>query len=185
MFPALSLNPKWFLWSRVRELTGFSVYVSIIDWANRLNYSIDAIIIGAYMGAAAVALWTVPQRLAELTQRLTNQFNGVIFPVIVDSDAGQRPDRLRIIFIQGTRFSLATVIPLAAAMFLLARPLILAWVGPEVRRQHRRHAGADLRGRDPRRQRDARPACSRAQANIGSSPSRTPARRWRTSASAC
>jgi len=131
VFPALSLNPKWFLWSRVRELTGFSVYVSIIDWANRLNYSIDAIIIGAYMGAAAVALWTVPQRLAELIQRLTNQFNGVIFPVIVDSDAGKRPDRLRTIFIQGTRFSLVAVIPLAAAMFLLARPLILAWVGPK------------------------------------------------------
>jgi O-antigen/teichoic acid export membrane protein len=131
VFPALSLNPRLFLWSRVRELTGFSVYVSMIDWANRLNYSIDAIIIGAYIGAAAVALWTVPQRLAEMIQRLTNQFNGVIFPVIVDSDAGQRPERLRIIFIQGTRFSLVTVIPLAASMFLLAQPLILAWVGPK------------------------------------------------------
>jgi O-antigen/teichoic acid export membrane protein len=130
VFPALSLNPRLFLWSRVRELTGFSVYVSIIDWANRLNYTIDAIIIGAFIGPAAVALWTVPQRLAEIIQRLTNQFNGVIFPVIVDSDAGQRPERLRTIFVEGTRFSLVTVIPLTAAMFLLARPLIVAWVGP-------------------------------------------------------
>ena len=131
VFPALSLDPRLFLWSRVRELTGFSVYVSIIDWANRLNYSIDAIIIGAYLGAAAVAIWTVPQRLAEMLQRLTNQFNGVIFPAIVESDAGQRPERLRVIFIEGTRFSLAAVVPLAAAMFLLAQPLILAWVGPK------------------------------------------------------
>jgi O-antigen/teichoic acid export membrane protein len=114
----------------VRELTGFSVYVSIIDWSNKLNYSIDAIVIGAYLGAAAVALWTVPQRLAEMLQRLTNQFNGVIFPVVVDSSAAQKPERLRTIFIQGTRFSLVTVIPLAAAMFLLARPLVLSWVGP-------------------------------------------------------
>ena len=85
VFPALSIDPRLFLWSRVRELTGFSVYVSIIDWSNKLNYSIDAVIIGAYLGAAAVALWTVPQRLAEMLQRLTNQFNGVIFPVVVDS----------------------------------------------------------------------------------------------------
>ena len=35
-----------------RELTSFSVYVSIIDWSNKLNYSIDAIIIGAYHLAA-------------------------------------------------------------------------------------------------------------------------------------
>jgi O-antigen/teichoic acid export membrane protein len=131
VFPLLSIQPRLFLWSRVRELTGFSVYVSIIDWSNKLNYSIDAIVIGAYLGAAAVALWTVPQRLAEMLQRLTNQFNGVIFPVVVDSDAGQKPERLRTIFIQGTRFSLVTVIPLAAAMFLLAQPLVLSWVGPK------------------------------------------------------
>jgi O-antigen/teichoic acid export membrane protein len=131
VFPALKLDPRLFLWSRVRELTGFSVYVSIIDWANRLNYSIDAIIIGAYLGAAAVALWTVPQRLAEMLQRMTNQLNGVIFPVIVDSDAGERPERLRVIFLEATRFSLVAVVPLAASMFLLAQPLILAWVGPK------------------------------------------------------
>jgi O-antigen/teichoic acid export membrane protein len=131
VFPSLSLNPRRFLWSRVRELTGFSVYVSIIDWANKLNYSIDAIVIGAYLGASAVAIWTVPQRLAEMLQRLTNQFNGIIFPVVVDSDAGEKPEHLRMIFIEGTRLSLITVLPLAAALFLLADPLIRAWVGPK------------------------------------------------------
>jgi hypothetical protein len=57
--------------------------------------------------------------------------NGVIFPVIVDSDAGERPERLRVIFLEATRFSLVAVVPLAASMFLLAQPLILAWVGPK------------------------------------------------------
>ena len=130
VFPALSLRPSLFLWSRVRELTGFSVYVSIIDWSNKLNYSIDAIVIGAFMSAAAVTLWTVPQRLAEMLQRLTNQLNGVLFPVVVDSDAGQKPERLRAIFIEGTRLSLVSVMPIAAALVLLAAPLIHAWVGP-------------------------------------------------------
>jgi O-antigen/teichoic acid export membrane protein len=130
VFPALSIRPSLFLWSRVRELTSFSVYVSIIDWSNKLNYSIDAIVIGAFLSSAAVTLWTVPQRLAEMLQRLTNQLNGVLFPVVVDSDAGERPDRLRAIFIQGTRLSLVSVVPLAACLVLLARPLIEAWVGP-------------------------------------------------------
>jgi O-antigen/teichoic acid export membrane protein len=131
VFPALRIQPSRFQWSRVRELTSFSVYVSIIDWSNKLNYSIDAIVIGAYISSAAVALWTVPQRLAEMLQRLTNQLNGVLFPVVVDSDAGNRPERLRAIFIQGTRLSLISVVPLAAAMFLLMDPLIRAWVGPK------------------------------------------------------
>jgi len=96
-----------------------------------LNYSIDALVIGAYLSASAVTLWTVPQRLAEMLQRLTNQFNGVLFPVVVDSDAGQKPDRLRALFVQGTRLSLVTVMPLAGALFLLMTPLVQAWVGPK------------------------------------------------------
>jgi len=131
VFPSLSIRPSLFLWSRVRELTSFSVYVSIIDWSNKLNYSIDAIVIGAFMSAAAVTLWTVPQRLAEMLQRLTNQLNGVLFPVVVDSDAGAKPERLRAIFIQGTRLSLVSVVPVAAALMMLAAPLIHSWVGPQ------------------------------------------------------
>jgi O-antigen/teichoic acid export membrane protein len=131
VFPALRIRPSRFQWSRVRELTSFSVYVSIIDWSNKLNYSIDAIVIGAYISSAAVALWTVPQRLAEMLQRMTNQLNGVLFPVVVDSDAGKKPERLRAIFVQGTRLSLVSVVPLAAALGLLADPLIRAWVGPK------------------------------------------------------
>jgi O-antigen/teichoic acid export membrane protein len=130
VFPALSIRPSLFLWSRVRELTSFSVYVSIIDWSNKLNYSIDAIVIGAYMSTAAVTLWTVPQRLAEMLQRMTNQLNGVLLPVVVDSDSAERPERLRAIFIQGTRLSLVSVAPIAAALTMLAGPLIHAWVGP-------------------------------------------------------
>jgi O-antigen/teichoic acid export membrane protein len=34
------------------------------------------------------------------------------------------------IFIQGTRLSLFSVVPLAAALFMLARPLVESWVGP-------------------------------------------------------
>jgi O-antigen/teichoic acid export membrane protein len=130
VFPALSVRPSLFRWPRVRELTSFSVYVSIIDWSNKLNYSIDAIVIGAFLSSSAVALWTVPQRLAEMLQRLTNQLNGVLFPVVVDSDTGRKSERLKVIFLEATRLSLASVMPLAAALTILARPLILSWVGP-------------------------------------------------------
>jgi O-antigen/teichoic acid export membrane protein len=129
VFPLLRVRPSLFRWSRVRELTSFSVYISIIDWSNKLNYSIDAIVIGAFISPAAVAIWTVPQRLAETVQRFTNQLNGVLLPVVVDGDSRQQPERLRAVFLQGTRLSMAAVVPLASAMFLLAAPLIHAWVG--------------------------------------------------------
>jgi O-antigen/teichoic acid export membrane protein len=130
MFPALSLRPSLFRWSRLQEVTGFSVYVAMINWSRQLNYATDAIIIGAFMTPAAVALWTVPARMAEFVQRLSNQLNGVLLPVVVDSAATRQRERLRTIFIQGTRLSLVGVIPLAATLFLLAAMVIPSWVGP-------------------------------------------------------
>jgi O-antigen/teichoic acid export membrane protein len=105
--------------------------MALIDWANKLNYSIDAVVIGIMLGTGAVAVWSVGQRLAEATQRLTNQLNDILFPNIVDHHASDRVDRLQRLFLIGTRLSLATVVPIAAVLVLMARPLVHAWVGPE------------------------------------------------------
>jgi O-antigen/teichoic acid export membrane protein len=131
VFPGLRIRASLFRRERLRELTTFSVFMLLIDWANKMNYSVDAIIIGAFLNTTAVAVWTIGQRLAEITQRLTNQLNDVLFPTVVDNHAADRLQRLQAIFVQGTRLSLATVIPLAGGLFLMAAPLVHTWVGPE------------------------------------------------------
>lgn len=129
IFPAMEIRLRYFRRERFREVTSLSVYMLLIDWANKLNYSIDALVIGAFLNTSAVAVWTVGQRLAEVTQRLTNQLNEVLFPAVVDNDTAERVHRLQAIFIQGTRLSLATVVPMGGAMMLMAGPLVHAWVG--------------------------------------------------------
>src|ERR1700736_939603 len=131
VFPDLRIRAGSFRIARLREVTLFSVYILLIDWANKVNYSLDALVIGAFLNTSAVAVWTVGQRLAEATQRLTNQLNEVLFPTIVDNDSAARASRLRSIFVQGTRLSLAAVVPLGGALMLMAGPLVRAWVGPD------------------------------------------------------
>ena len=131
VFPALRIRLRYFQRDRLREITGFSVFILIIDLANKLNYSTDAIVVGAFLGTSAVAIWAVAQRLIEIVQRITDQLNAVLFPVVVDSSTVERLDRLQKILIQGTRLSLAMVVPLATVLGLLARPLVLIWVGPQ------------------------------------------------------
>jgi O-antigen/teichoic acid export membrane protein len=133
VFPALRIRPAFFRRDRLREITGFSVYSSIIDWANKLNYELDEIVIGVFLGPAPVAVWAVAERIISGTQRLTNQGNAVLFPVVVDSEATQRIGRLQKIMLEGTRLSLATVLPIALVLIVLAEPLIRVWVRkPEV-----------------------------------------------------
>jgi len=128
IFPELSISPKLFCRHRLREVTGFSVYASLIDWANKLNYQLDTVVIGAFIGSGAVAVWAPAERIISGTQRLTNQLNGVLFPTIVDSDVTKQQDRLQQILLHGTRLSLVMVVPLTAALILLADPLVHAWL---------------------------------------------------------
>ena len=130
VFPALRIRPWLFKRERLREVTGFSIFILIIDLANKLNYSTDSIVVGVFMGTAAVAVWAVAQRLIEIVQRITDQLNAVLFPVVVDSSTVARVDKLQRILIQGSRLSLAMVVPLATVLGLTARPVVMAWVGP-------------------------------------------------------
>jgi O-antigen/teichoic acid export membrane protein len=131
VFPDLRIRPGYFKRERLREITGFSVFILIIDIANKLNYSTDAIVIGAFLGTSAVAIWAVAQRVIEIVQRISDQLNAVLFPVVVDNATVQRLDRLQEILVQGTRLSLAMVVPMATVLGLTARPLVMVWVGPQ------------------------------------------------------
>lgn len=131
VFPRLRIRLRSFRWLRLKEVTGFSVFILLIDLANKLNYSTDTIVIGAFMGTTAVAVWAVAQRLIEIVQRITDQLNSALFPVVVDNSTIQNLDRLQKILLQGTRLSLAMVIPLATGLALLSGPLVMAWVGPD------------------------------------------------------
>ena len=132
VFPALRIRLTSFRRERLREVTGFSIYAGVIDWANRLNYELDEFVIGMFIGPAAVAVWAVADRVISGAQRLTNQSNTVLFPVVVDSDATNRIERLRKVLIEGTRLSLASVVPIAVTIFMLSDQLVSVWVGPRM-----------------------------------------------------
>jgi len=129
VFPPLQVRPSLFRRERLREVTGFSIYAAIIDWANKLNYEIDELVIGFFLGVSPVAVWAVADRIISATQRLTNQSNTVLFPVVVDSDASKRDDRLQTLLLEGTRLSLALVAPIGAILIVLAEPIVRLWVG--------------------------------------------------------
>jgi O-antigen/teichoic acid export membrane protein len=129
VFPALRIRLAYVRFSRLLEITRFSAFMLLLDLSHKLNYWSDTLVIGAVLNTTAVAVWAVAQRLAEMALRLTNRLSEVLFPVIVDSATMGNIDRLRRVLLQGTRISLAMVLPVAAGLALLAKPLVLLWVG--------------------------------------------------------
>jgi O-antigen/teichoic acid export membrane protein len=131
VFPVLRIRPALFRKSRLRELTGFGAWMMVQNAAVKVNYGSDVIVIGAFLSTGAVAVWTVAQRLADAVLQVTNQLNYVLFPIVVGADTSRRNDRLAEVLVQGTRLSLATILPVAGSLALLADAVVVGWTGPK------------------------------------------------------
>jgi O-antigen/teichoic acid export membrane protein len=127
--PPLQIRPALVRRARLQEVMGFSAYTLLLDVGHRLNYQLDHLVIGAFLGTTPVAVWAPAARIATATAQLTNQLNTVLYPTVVDSDESARTEHLQKILVQGTRLSLAMVLPVGLALFALADRIIPVWLG--------------------------------------------------------
>jgi len=129
-FPELRIRPSAFSRSLVREVTAFSVYMFIIDVAVQIGFNLDNIVIGAALGTSVVAVYAVSLRIADYQRQLSNQFNGLLFPVAVRFGAGGRVAELESLLVEGTRVALIMVTGVTICVIGLGGPLITIWMGP-------------------------------------------------------
>jgi O-antigen/teichoic acid export membrane protein len=129
-FPLLSVRWRHVRKARLQEVTAFSIFLLVIDVAQKINYSADTMVIGAFMGTAAIAIWAVGARLILAVRTLSQVLGRLLFPAIVDGATRGSAGRLQRVLTQGTRLSLAMVTPMALVLALLADRIVAGWVGP-------------------------------------------------------
>jgi O-antigen/teichoic acid export membrane protein len=128
-FPDLSLRFSGFRRDRLREVTGFSIYVAVIDWSSRLNYTVDTLTIGIFLNTAAIGVYAVGLRLSEALFRMTNQLQVFLFPAVVHRAVSGRVEDQRHLFVRATRFQLAIAMALCGLVAADADVLIRTWIG--------------------------------------------------------
>ncbi len=130
VFPALSLRVRHFSRDQWREVTSFSVYLFIIDMASQVTFNLDNVVVGAFLGTSAVAVYAVAVRLSEYQRRVCDQFSGMLYTVAVGFGTGGRVDRLRNVLIEGTRLAVVLVVGVTICLVGFIGPLISRWMGP-------------------------------------------------------
>jgi len=130
VMPDLRIRPSHFSVARWREVTSFSLYLFVINVAAQISFNIDNIVIGAFLGPAAVAIYTVALRLAEYQRRLCDQFSGMLFPVAMAFGADRNRTALRRTLVEGNRVGMTLVAGAAVVLIGFSQPLIVRWMGP-------------------------------------------------------
>jgi O-antigen/teichoic acid export membrane protein len=128
-FPEMRLRVAYFRRSRLRDLTGFSVYLAVIDWSSKLAYATDNVVVGRMLGTSAVGVFAVGSRLTEQMFKVTNQLHTLLFPAVVHRAAIGEAESQRILMVKATRFQLATATAVAAVTAADGDVLIEAFFG--------------------------------------------------------
>jgi O-antigen/teichoic acid export membrane protein len=129
--PDLVLRPRFFTRAHLRELLGFSVFAALVNVSSVVVLQADPIIIKMFLPLGAVAVYAVALRIATYVLLLVKQLNNVITPVIAERHGAGDHERLRVIFVRATKFTLALALPLALGLGLHADALMLHWLGPD------------------------------------------------------
>jgi O-antigen/teichoic acid export membrane protein len=129
-FPRLRLSPSRFSGRQVREVTAFSLYLFLISIAIHVAVNVDNMIIGAYLGTSAIAVYTVAVRLSEYQRQLCGQFTGLLFPLVVRFEANRDDASLRTTLLDGTRIAFGLVVGVTICLVAFGGPVVTLWMGP-------------------------------------------------------
>ena len=115
----------------VRPILSFSLSVFAIEFAGQLQMKTDEIVIGVFRPLAAITPYALARRLRDLALTFADQFSMVLFPLASELNAREDRERLRTVYIGGTRIALSLMAPLAIGLVVLGGSFLTAWVGPE------------------------------------------------------
>lgn len=103
----------------------------IWTFAENLRFQSDAIVIGAFLGPAAIAYFAIGSKLAEYPGHIVNSLAQIFSPMASAHDVRGDRTALSEILVSGNRACALVIFPLCATMIILGRPTIAVWVGPE------------------------------------------------------
>jgi O-antigen/teichoic acid export membrane protein len=127
----LRLGAKYVSRSSLRRIASYSGITFLIIVSQRLRFNTDAVVIGAFVSAAAIAYFTIGSRLVEYASQMVSSLAQIFVPMSTQSQARGDVDGLRKILIVGNRACAFIMFPIAAVLTILGKSIIQVWVGPK------------------------------------------------------
>jgi len=89
----------------------------------------DRLVLGVFVGAAAITLYDAAGKFQGLLSQLTTFSISAVMPMASQLGAEGRADSLRVLFLRGTKYSLALMSPIVVVLAVVAEPLLDSWLG--------------------------------------------------------
>jgi O-antigen/teichoic acid export membrane protein len=127
--PELRVSPQLIHRAALRPLAGFSAWVFISRVLGVIWAQMDTLILSVFVGISVLTGYSVIARLESAASYPLSLTAAAVVPAAASLLASESRVQLRELLIRGTRYTLALSMPVTIAAMVLARPLIVGWVG--------------------------------------------------------
>jgi O-antigen/teichoic acid export membrane protein len=114
----------------LQQVANYGSVTFIIIVAARLRFKTDAIVIGTFLSAAAITHFSIGARLVDYTADVVSSLAQIFTPMSSHFHAAGDYVQLRKIFVSGNRACALVMFPMTAALVVMGKSVIEAWVGP-------------------------------------------------------
>jgi O-antigen/teichoic acid export membrane protein len=130
LYRPLKISIAYVNWRGCRDLLGFSIYRFIWTVANQLIFYSDSVVIGIFLGAAAITPFAIASALINYGRNIVSLLTDTLYPVAARMDARNDAAGLQHLLVLGTRLALLVTLPLCLGLLFLGRQFITLWIGP-------------------------------------------------------
>jgi len=121
-----------FNWSFFKELTSYSFYIFLGAIIDRLYWSSGQLVLGAYVGTAAVAIFAVGIQLEQMYMGFSTAISGVFLPKITAmTTQAQSSKAISDLFIRTGRIQFIVMAFILTGFILFGKQFIILWAGPD------------------------------------------------------
>jgi lipopolysaccharide exporter len=126
-YVVLPFRPRFSLHD-VRALWSFSIWLTLGKVVNTLNFRLDHLLVGSYIGRPALGFYSVGDSIAAMpTREVVGPIESTLFPGF--AQIAHDPERLRKAYRSAQTVLAAIALPLGFGVALLAQPLVLLTMG--------------------------------------------------------
>lgn len=116
----------------LRRVFSFSWVIFVTQVCGVLVYQqTDRIILGVFAGATSIALYEASSKLHSLVRQLAIVGGTAALPAASGFHAQDAAEHLRLLFLRGSKYVDALVLPFVVIIMVLASPLLRLWLGQE------------------------------------------------------
>ncbi len=130
-WPRLGLRRGVGRWrgAHLRPALGFSMGLFLLGFSSTFVYESDRIVVATFVSASAIVVYELALRPHNAVRLVSGLIGSVLTSTSSRLVAQDRAKRLRELVLVGSLYEVVLTVPLVVLIFLLADPILEAWVG--------------------------------------------------------